>query len=204
MKKSNQKKLVYIGIGLILVVAVILCFALISNAKQKKVIDTMFSDLKTGNTNKIAEYISNSTIDTLKSENDEENKELKLFFSSLNYKIKSSKKNGNNLIVKTEVTNKDINATLRSYYTTAFSEMLKIITSNIETGELETKLMEYLTKEYDKAETVSREVDIVLTKVDGKWVVDKSEENSKNLMNAILPGYLDYINNSTSNSTEEQ
>ena len=195
MEKLLKKRGIIIAI--IIITLLVLLFVVISlkNRAPAKFVNNMFADIKTGDIKKIASYIKNDAITSMNTDDENaENKELKMLLEKMEYKIISSKASGKTGKVLVRVSNNDINSTLKNYFSTAFAEMLKSITSNIDSNDIEEKLNNYLREEYENSDTISTEIEIYLVKDTNGWKLEESEENSNKILNAILPGYLDYIN----------
>lgn len=203
--KFKNKSWMAVIAAVILILILIFAIITVNNSKPKALVNTMFEDIKTGNIAKMGEYINLSEIKSINDTNEDKekgSKEMKLLLEKMEYKIESSKINKNEAKVMVRVSNKDINTTLKKYFSTAFAEMLKSITSNTDSDDIEEKLSNYLREEYEKASEVTSTIQINLIKEENDWKVDPSEENGKIILNAILPGYLDYINNSNAGTSE--
>lgn len=192
-KILKNKKLLIAFVGVLLLIA-ILILIFVNNRQPANFVKTMLTDIKTGDTNKITKYLQTDQIEENSEENASENNEFKILLEKMEYDIVSSKKSGNTGKVVVSISNKNIETTLRNYFSTAFAEMLKNITSNSDSNELESKLDSYLKEEYEKAETVTTKIEITLTKDAEGWRVEQNEENINEVLNAILPGYLSYVN----------
>lgn len=194
--KKNKKILILSVIALIVVLLIVLVVIFsLRNIKIKRTVKEMYASLQSGNVKEIQNYITSDVINGMKTEGEtNESEELKIFFEELKIDVKSIKIKSNEAVVTMKVSNKDIKETLKSYFSTAFAQMLKNITTAVQTQELEGKLTEYLKEEYAEASKVENEITVKFVKESNRWVVEKSEENTRTLLNGILPGYLEYIN----------
>lgn len=194
--KKNKKILILSVIALVVVLLIVLVVIFsLRNIKIKRTVKEMYASLQSGNVKEIQNYITSDVINGMKTEGEtNESEELKIFFEELKIDVKSIKIKSNEAVVTMKVSNKDIKETLKSYFSTAFAQMLKNITTAVQTQELEGKLTEYLKEEYAEASKVENEITVKFVKENNRWVVEKSEENTRTLLNGILPGYLEYIN----------
>lgn len=194
----KNKKLLAILLVAIVIIAVIVILLIGVGRKNavKAEIKNMFSSIQTANFNKIAEYVDHDIVNSNVTEGEGTvNENFQVFFSDLNYKVESIKIDGNKATAKLEVKNKDIEAVLNKYATTAISKKLSTIKSDETEEEIDRSLLQYLKEEYDKADMLSTKLEINLNKENGKWKINKENQDGKSIMNAILPRYLKYIGN---------
>lgn len=198
-KFLKNKKMIIAIIAVLLLIAI--WILIVAYNKQPGIFaKVMFEDIKTGDIKKITNYLGNETIqnDESSEKDSEGSKEFEILLSKMEYKIISSKKSGNTGKVIVQVTNRDIEATLKNYFSTAFSEMLKNITSTTDSSDLQSKLESYLKTEYENAKEITTEIEINLVKEHDGWKVQEDKENINKILNAILPGYLEYVNGAVS------
>ena len=201
IEKLKQNKIVIAAAIVILIIVIILTIGTVRKSKQKAVIKSMFEDIKTGNVNKIIAYINNETITAMDNNpNENDNEELKILLTNLEYKIKSTKTKGNKCEAKVVVSNKDSKTTLKNYFSTVFAKALKNISSNTSSDDIVKESNNYLREEYEKADTITTELKLELVKEKNGWEIDKSQENGNRILNAVLPGFLEYLQTSDSAS----
>lgn len=203
MKKGVKILIIAICVIAVLVGGYFLTLAIIRGSALKHV-DNMFGAIKSGDQTQIEQYIESSEDS---SSNDEqtikkEDEELfKTMLGNVNYKVISTKTKFNKVNVKLEVTNKDINKVLQTYFTKVFSLAFSDAFDENNTEEdLANKTQDYLKELYnsDEIQTQTNELNLELVKESGKWKInyDKNE-----FLNAILPGIGD-ISNSLSGISE--
>lgn len=197
MKK--QKELYILGAMIVAVILIIIVAVIgVRNAKIKQEVNAMFFDIKSGNVNKMTEYIKNEKLEEMKKADENENAEnaqLKVLFEQLNYKIKSVKVSSNNATVLVEVNNKNIEQTLTTYFKKALTQVLKDLSSQTTASEIQDKLTGYLKDAYNNSNNAKNDMEVKLVKENGRWIINNDEETSTKIMNAILPGYLEYSSN---------
>lgn len=149
--------------------------------------------IKTQNLNEIRKYFASEDI---LGQNDEENQllsqdeNLALMLKNLNYKVVSSSESGDQATIVAEISNMDLAIVLRNYFSQAMEFAMRNAFSNEEISEEElTQQMEDMMVELLKAEDnemVTTTVEVTLTKVDGNWTIDASDE----LLDAVFGGLL--------------
>lgn len=199
MKKHLKLILIIIVAIIIILVSVYFIVLQVTKNSAKKYVNTMFSDIKTGEVNNISKYIDSKEITNMQSEEgDTENTTLKILLKDLNYSIDSTKISFKECKIRVTVSNKDIKTTLTNYSTNVLAEILNNITTNISDNDIETKLDAYLEQAYENSATINSEVELCINKENGEWKIENSNDE---LTNSILPGYSEYLNQA--NSTEE-
>lgn len=122
----------------------------------------------------------------------EEKEMLKLFFDKLSYKIVDTKVEGDNATIKAEITNIDFTKAMGNYFT----KVLEVSMSNATAKEGEQLSDEALQKKTEEllvemlsasdVEMITKEVAVQMTKVDGSWKIETSDE----LLDAITGGMM--------------
>ena len=191
-KDENHKnknffgRIIFILILLILIIAIIY----VVMPSPEKALEGMFKNLKEGNFEKVNEYVNYAEIENITEENNNNislgtNENQKLFYESLQWNIKSVKRNGNVATVTVEVTNKDFKEVISNYMEKAFQQWFL-------QGDLdEQKMQEYLIEELKSQDipVKTQETTISLEKQNGKWKVKVDD----NLKNALYPGLIEFI-----------
>lgn len=177
-KKSNTGIIIgVIVIALVLVAIVAYIFWMKDSPRQ--VLETMLSDLKSGN-------YSQGILANVLEEEDFDQEAQKLLFDELDWKILNVKEEGDKATVEIEITNKDFKTIIGNY----MQRIIKVAFSGENLSEEE--MTNYLIEELNNSEVqnVTSNQSIVLEKKDGKWEV--TEEND--FVNIFLPGFNEAIN----------
>ena len=126
----------------------------------------------------------------------------RIMLKKLDYEIESLDWKFNQCTVKLKVTNKDLKTVFQNYMTKAISLAFSQTTDQSSDGDIESQLKEFFEEQYDSdsIENKSTEITVTLTKEKGKWKVT-CDENA--LVDAILPGYRDFIEYVNSFDSEE-
>lgn len=177
-KKSNTG--IIIGVVVVaLVVIAALAYMFLMVDSPKKTVETMLSDLKTGN-------YSQSILANVLDEEDFDQEAQRLLFDRLEWKILNVNEEGNRATVEVEITNKDFKTIMGNY----MQRIIKAAFSGQEVNEEE--MTNYLIDELNNSEiqNVTSNQSIILEKKDGKWKA--TEEND--FVNILLPGFNEAIN----------
>lgn len=197
MEKSRKGKLLPIIIGVIVFVAVIAVAIYgillgMQKSSVEKTVNEFFTNLKGGNEEVINEQLKLEETTSGEQQTGSLNQASYVaFFSKLDYKILETKADFKKATVTLEVTNKNVGTIFTNYMAKAFQLAFASAFSSEYTDEkVEKELEEYLKEQFDSTaiENVTNTVTINMKKEDGKWVLE-SEEESKNLVNAVLPGF---------------
>lgn len=177
-KKSNNGIAVGIVAIIVLVVVAILIGMFAMKDSPKKVVETMLSDLKSGN-------YSQELLDNVFEGENFDQEAQKLFFDKLEWKILNVKEEGDKATVELEITNKDFKTIIGN----CMQKILKVAFTGGNISEEETT--KYLVEELNNSEiqNVTSTQSIILQKQDGKWQI--SEEND--FVNILLPGFNEAI-----------
>ena len=177
MPKIDNKIITGIVAAVVVIIAIIACVCAMSDS-PKKAVETMLSDLKSGNYDQ--EMLGNALEESLNEE------AQKLFFDKLAWKVQNVKTEGNKATVEVEITNKDFKTILSNY----MQKVLKVAFSgqNINQEEMTNYLVEELKNE--EVETVTSNQPIVLEKQDGKW---KATEENNDFADILLPGFNEAV-----------
>ena len=178
----------------ILVIAIILLLiiALIYLAMKtpEKALTSMLKDLKSGDIEGVNQYVNFEEI-SLKSaldmtESEEFSEKDKAFYESLEWDVKSVKKENDTATIEIEATNKDYETIFKNYIQSMFQKFIN--NENVSGDEELQLLLDELNKDTIGTRTVTENV--TLTKVDGKWKITVDD----NLMQVIYPGLEEGIN----------
>ena len=163
----------------------------------EKALNSMLHDLKNGNFEDVKKYVDYSELTSIPgtgSQESDEDGEIpaeqaeneKLLYESLEWNIKSTKKDGNVATIEIEVTNKDYKEIYKNYIQEVFNRLLT--NENMSDEEAESYLIEQLKRD-DIGMTTTTQT-ITLEKQDQNWTV-KVDDNLKNL---IYPGMQEAMN----------
>lgn len=185
-EKNTSWIIALVVIALIALITVAIVFTMDTPSKS---VDGMLQALKSGNFDKVEEYVNYKEIMSTSSITDEEelnNDTQKLFFDKLSWKITKTSQDGNNATVDIEITNKDFKTILSNY----MQKVLKIAFTgqNPNDQEMQNYLVEELNNEQVQLTTNTKTIQ--LEKKDGKWKVVSSEE----LVDTLLPGLNEFSN----------
>lgn len=192
-KKENKGMVVRI---LVIAIILLLIIALIYLAMKtpEKALTSMLKDLKSGDIEGVNQYVNFEEI-SLKSaldmtESEEFSEKDKAFYESLEWDVKSVKKENDTATIEIEATNKDYETIFKNYIQSMFQKFIN--NENVSGDEELQLLLDELNKDTIGTRTVTENV--TLTKVDGKWKITVDD----NLMQVIYPG-LEEGSNSISN-----
>ena len=190
------KKLI-IGLVVALAIAIIGYFGMlkIEQINVENTVREIFNSLKSGENNSqkqdIIEGIKNSSE---VEENTQNNFEYEILFSKLNYTIVDTKNDFKEATVVLNVTNKDMKTVLSNYLVKAFQLAFSSVFIPTYTDEqMQEELNNYLKEqiESDEVDEIMTNIELKMEKKDGKWVI--KEESKKDFANAILPGFIDTL-----------
>lgn len=188
-KKENKGMVVRI---LVIAIILLLIIALIYLAMKtpEKALTSMLKDLKSGDIEGVNQYVNFEEI-SLKSaldmtESEEFSEKDKAFYESLEWDVKSVKKENDTATIEIEATNKDYETIFKNYIQSMFQKFIN--NENISGDEELQLLLDELNKDTIGTRTVTENV--TLTKVDGKWKITVDD----NLMQVIYPGLEEGIN----------
>lgn len=197
-KIKKQSKGIFVRIlAIIIILLVIIGLLYLAIPSPDKALNSMLQDLKTGNFEDVKKYVDYSELTSIpgtgSQESDEDGKipaeqaeNEKLLYESLEWNIKSTKKDGNVATIEIEVTNKDYKEIYKKYIQEVFSRLLT--NENMSDEEAESYLIEQLKRD-DIGMTTTTQT-ITLEKQDKNWTV-KVDDNLKNL---IYPGMQEAMN----------
>ena len=139
-KKKSNKRGMMIGIIIaILVIVVILAYAFVKTDSPKQVVETMLSDLKSGN-------YSQGILTSVLQEEDFNQEAQKSLFNKLQWKVLNVKEEENKATVEVEITNKDFKTIIGNY----MQRIIKTAFSGENPSEQE--MTNYLIEELNKEE----------------------------------------------------
>lgn len=187
----------------------LLCFGLVmslsacGSAKPKETLTSFFNDYKEQKMESLGQYFTGNTFDVFtKEDSEEENvtdslteeqqQDLYDLMTDLDYVIGSETIDGDNAVVKVDVTANNIGEKFGEGFTNAISMAFALAFSDKSEEEINKTITETMLaslKECDKTYKVS--VDVHLVKVDNQWLIDS--DNNDDLANAITGGLLDIL-----------
>lgn len=183
-----MKKIIATLLMMVLMVSLTACGG--GESAEKATINTIEA-VKTYNKDALSKYLDyNDLVDVNESGSDTAEEEgadyIKNIFKNIDYKITSSKENGDTAVVSAEITNIDMSNVFSLYIQEAMSiAMSQAFSEEAQSEEdMEEQMNQLLVNliEENKTTTVTNNVDINLTKVDKQWKVEVDE----NLQNALM------------------
>jgi hypothetical protein len=190
------------------ITAVLLCFLVISLAgcggeSPEQAVNNALGAIKTADVDTASKYIDyNGLMKTGESGsvNSEESEEMvKLMMKNLTYKVISSTENGDEATVQAEITNTDMSKIMSEFISEAFSLAFSGLSEEQMNAEMTNKFNELLNR--DGNETVTKTVDIELTKAGSRWKIKISDD----FADAVFGGMISYatnLSNSLGGTTE--
>ena len=192
-EKGKKRGVLARTIAIIIVLCVVIGLIYFALPSPARVLEQMLRDLKTGNFQKVQQYVDykqladipalgtdeENTEDKVISEND------KLFYEDLQWSIKNIEQNGDEEKIELEITNKNYKTIFQNYT----KKVIQKLFNNESTSEEEMKI--YLMEEFknESVDQVTTTQTVTVQKQDGKWKVVVDE----NLRNAIYPGLTEAI-----------
>lgn len=195
-----NKKVVIGVITLVIIVAMaILGYFVMLKIEQNKVestIEDMFTNLKSGENNNQKQEV----LEQLQNNSNQENStkdtiDYIILFNKLNYSIIENKTNFNEASVVLDITNKDMKKIIGNYLVKAIQlAFANAFTPTYSEEQMNEELANYLKEqmESNEIENITTNITLKMEKQDGKWVI--KEESKKDFVNALLPGFVDSIN----------
>lgn len=195
-----NKKVVIGVITLVIIVAMaILGYFVMLKIEQNKVestIEDMFTNLKSGENNNQKQEV----LEQLQNNSNQENStkdtiDYIILFNKLNYSIIENKTNFNEASVVLDITNKDMKKIIGNYLVKAIQlAFANAFTPTYSEEQMSEELANYLKEqmESNEIENITTNITLKMEKQDGKWVI--KEESKKDFVNALLPGFVDSIN----------
>lgn len=184
-------------LAILLVIVAIVCgayfIALQATKKESmKTVDELFLALKSGDEEKIKEYITledneTSTDDTINTSEME-----KVMLKNLSYEVVSTDVKLNECKVKLNVSNKDLKTVFGNYMKKALSLAFSQAFSQFSEEEMTTQLEKYFVEQYDSEdiEMVKNELNVTVKRENGKWKITYDKDEMKN---ALVPGYKEIM-----------
>lgn len=179
MPKIDNKIMIGVVVAVVVIIAIVACVCLMKDSPKKSV-ETMLSDLKSG------DYSRQAVLSELLEEDEFNEEAKKLLFDKLGWKVLNVKEEGDTATVEVEITNKDFKTIISNYMQKALK--LAFSGENVSEEEITNYLIEELKN--DEIETVTSNQSIMVEKKDGKWEV--AEDND--FANILLPGFNDAVN----------
>lgn len=195
----NKKVLIGVITLVIIVAMAILGYFVMLKIEQNKVestIEDMFTNLKSGENNNQKQEV----LEQLQNNSNQENStkdtiDYIILFNKLNYSIIENKTNFNEASVVLDITNKDMKKIIGNYLVKAIQlAFANAFTPTYSEEQMNEKLANYLKEqmESNEIENITTNIILKMEKQDGKWVI--KEESKKDFVNALLPGFVDSIN----------
>lgn len=195
----NKKVLMGVITLVIIVAMAILGYFVMLKIEQNKVestIEDMFTNLKSGENNNQKQEV----LEQLQNNSNQENStkdtiDYIILFNKLNYSIIENKTNFNEASVVLDITNKDMKKIIGNYLVKAIQlAFANAFTPTYSEEQMNEELANYLKEqmESNEIENITTNITLKMEKKDGKWVI--KEESKKDFVNALLPGFVDSIN----------
>lgn len=195
----NKKVLIGVITLVIIVAMAILGYFVMLKIEQNKVestIEDMFTNLKSGENNNQKQEV----LEQLQNNSNQENStkdtiDYIILFNKLNYSIIENKTNFNEASVVLDITNKDMKKIIGNYLVKAIQlAFANAFTPTYSEEQMNEELANYLKEqmESNEIENITTNITLKMEKQDGKWVI--KEESKKDFVNALLPGFVDSIN----------
>ena len=195
----NKKVLIGVITLVIIVAMAILGYFVMLKIEQNKVestIEDMFTNLKSGENNNQKQEV----LEQLQNNSNQENStkdtiDYIILFNKLNYSIIENKTNFNEASVVLDITNKDMKKIIGNYLVKAIQlAFANAFTPTYSEEQMNEELTNYLKEqmESNEIENITTNITLKMEKQDGKWVI--KEESKKDFVNALLPGFVDSIN----------
>ena len=173
-----MKKMLSYLLILILVLALVGC----GGESAEQAVKNTFDAIKSNDRETASKYIDYDELlnvgesgEASLGEMDEESQEMaELILKHFDYKIISSKEEGETATVTAEITNVNMQTIMASFISEAFSLAFSGLNEEQMAEEMSNKFTELINREDN--ETVTKTVDIALTKDGNSWKVDMSEE----------------------------
>lgn len=213
MEKKNKKilgKVIAIVFLIILIIA-ITYYAILKQeqARVEQKISDVFNALKSGDEDAKNEYLAyNEMLENQYSTEEnitkEDDTQFNILFSKLEYKIVSINTNFKKATVILEITNKDAGTIFTNYFTKAIQlAFASAFTNQYSEEELDSQLQQYLVEqvESDDVQLITNTISLDMEKKDGEW---KIITDSTVLANAVLPGFMDKVNETKSTLSGEE
>lgn len=195
----NKKVLIGVITLVIIVAMAILGYFVMLKIEQNKVestIEDMFTNLKSGENNNQKQEV----LEQLQNNSNQENStkdtiDYIILFNKLNYSIIENKTNFNEASVVLDITNKDMKKIIGNYLVKAIQlAFANAFTPTYSEEQMNEELANYLKEqmESNEIENITTNITLKMEKQDRKWVI--KEESKKDFVNALLPGFVDSIN----------
>lgn len=185
-----MKKILLLFLVMVLSLGLIGCGAATGESPEQAVKNAIDA-IKAGDSEKASVYMD---YDKLLLAGDEENddtteqskKMAQLILNHLDYKILSSSEEGDTATVRTEITNIDMSKVMADF----ISQLVTLAFSGLSEEQLDEKCIEIYTDliNQENNKTVTNTVDIKLSKHEGKWTINWSDD----LADAFMGGLLSY------------
>ena len=204
-----KNKKIITAVVTIIVIALILTFGYFAMLKveQNKVASTIeetFTNLKSSENNDQKEEVLEEIKNNTEEENGTEDSiDYTVLFNKLDYSIIENKANFKEADVVIDITNKDMKQILGNYLVKIFQlAFSNAFTNTYSDEQMNEELANYLKEqmESEKIDSITTQITLKMEKQDGKWII--KEESKEEFVNAVLPGFLDTINEINSSVNE--
>lgn len=195
-----NKKIIIVLITILIIVAIsVLGYFVMIKVEQNKVESTItefFINLKSSENNAQKQEMLEEIKNNSNGENSTESTiDYVVLFNKLNYSITENKANFKEANVTIDITNKNMEKILGNYLVRAVQlAFTNAFTPTYSEEQMNEELVNYLNEqiESDEIENITTNITLNMEKQDGKWIL--KEESKKELINAILPGFVDEVN----------
>lgn len=190
-----KKVLIIVGIILAIIAVGVGAYFVGLNLTEKRavgIVNEAFSAIKSGDEEKIKEYINQEDNANSETEESQDTEIQKSMVKNLDYEIISKDTKLNECTMKIKVSNKNLKTVFGNYMQKALALAFSQAFGGMTEEEMDKQLENYFKEQYesDSTETVSTELTVTVKKENKKWNMVYSEDE---LINAILPGYKEVI-----------
>lgn len=179
---------------LVLVITLALGITGCGGESPEQAVKNTLDAIKAGDVENASKYVDydklqNVDKNALDSKDEKKSEEMaKMIFKSIQYKVLESSEDGNTATVKTEITNLDMGNVMTDF----ISQLLPLAFSGLSKEQMDEKSEEIFVSLISKeSKTVTKTVELKLSKKDGDWKIENSDEFS----DAVSGGLITYSNN---------
>lgn len=196
-KGRNSAKMVILMVGICILLGVVVYMVYIKN-KPKIIVNNLFTELKAGNKEKINNYLDYKQLiysldETLAAEDNEQVLNIeKSLFNSIDWSIKNTEIDGENITAIVEVVNKDFVKVITNWMKKIINEKTKGIEI---TQELSLQKLQETLEQTQEKKTVNKK--ITFKHENGKWRVEVDES----FRDLVYPGIDSVITVLNQNNT---
>ena len=204
---KNKKIITAVVTIIVIALILILGYFAMLKVEQNKVASTIeetFTNLKSSENNDQKEELLEEIKNNTEEENGTEDSiDYTVLFNKLDYSIIENKANFKEADVVIDITNKDMKQILGNYLVKIFQlAFSNAFTNTYSDEQMNEELANYLKEQMESEEidSITTQITLKMEKQDGKWII--KEESKEEFVNAVLPGFLDTINEINSSVNE--